>query len=198
MCRWGRRSRSRSEFGSTFARRLSNSLQSQDFGRLISNNDILNSPRGKTISYLYEDHRLLEGPDRSAGGVPADGPCRTGAGVRSRASRSWGRSPRPACGSAEPGAPPLNSGPGNIRDVNIWPSVQQAQKSFSMIAGDPMPIRTAASSRTAARSAADSNANLFIGSGGLCRDSVDDRGRPLGRLAPARPTRNRTPPGRVL
>src|ERR1017187_10548883 len=57
----------------------------------------------KTISYLHEDYRLLQGPDRSAGGVPADGPCRTGAAVRRRASRSWGLSPRPASRSAERG-----------------------------------------------------------------------------------------------
>src|SRR5260370_4339242 len=63
----------------------------------------LDAAAGKTISYLYEDHRLLEGPNRSPGRVPADGPYRTGAGVRRRASRSGGLSPRPACGSAERG-----------------------------------------------------------------------------------------------
>src|SRR5207253_2951610 len=64
---------------------------------------VLDTTRGKTISYPCEDHCLLQGPNRSAGRVPADGPCRTGAGVRRRASRSWGLSPRPACGSAERG-----------------------------------------------------------------------------------------------
>src|ERR1017187_2491602 len=41
---------------------------------------LLDTAGGKTISYLHEDYRLFQGPDRSSGRIPADGPCRTGAG----------------------------------------------------------------------------------------------------------------------
>ncbi len=61
----------------------------------------LDTSTGKTISYLYEDNHLLQGPNRSAGRVPADGPCRAWAGVRRRASRPWGLSLRPAFAPAE-------------------------------------------------------------------------------------------------
>src|ERR1022692_3339750 len=63
----------------------------------------LDTAAGKTISYLHEDYRLLQGPDRSAGRISTDGPYRTGAGVRRRACRSRGLPPRPACGSEERG-----------------------------------------------------------------------------------------------
>src|SRR5260370_15871597 len=36
---------------------------------------VLDIAAGKTISYVHEDYRLLQGPDRPAGRVPADGPC---------------------------------------------------------------------------------------------------------------------------
>jgi hypothetical protein len=35
---------------------------------------VLDTGMGKTISYFRENHRILQGPDRLAGGVPADGP----------------------------------------------------------------------------------------------------------------------------
>src|SRR5262245_51634986 len=58
----------------------------------------LDLARGKTVSYLYEDHRLLQRADRPAGRVPAHGSCRTGTGVRRRASRSWRLPAGPARG----------------------------------------------------------------------------------------------------
>src|ERR1039458_1731030 len=63
----------------------------------------LDTTIGKTVSYLHEDDRLLQGPNRPAGRVPADGPYRSGAGVQRQACRSWRLSPRPASGSAERG-----------------------------------------------------------------------------------------------
>jgi hypothetical protein len=76
------------------------------------------------------------------------------------------------------------------RDLNIWPSVQQTQKSFSTTAGDPIPVRTAVSRRTTALSAAERDANLFIGFGRLCRNGVDDGRRPLWSLVHQLPETN--------
>src|ERR1035438_7026432 len=75
-------------------------------------------------------------------------------------------------------------------DPNIWPSVQQTQKSFSTTAGDPMPVRTAVSCRTTALSATERDANLFIGFGRLCGNGVDDGRRPLWSLMHQLPETN--------
>ena len=57
---------------------------------------------GKTISYLHEDRRILQGPDRSAGRVTAGGPYRARPGVRRRASplSALGRGHRPEMSGA--------------------------------------------------------------------------------------------------
>jgi len=42
-------------------------------GRLPTPRFELATGGGKTISYLHEDHRLIQGPDRPSGGVSANG-----------------------------------------------------------------------------------------------------------------------------
>ena len=54
--------------------------------------------------------------------------------------------------------PPLKRGPGSVGLEKILWSVQQTQKSFSMIVAEPSRERAAASRKTVARSAAGSKA----------------------------------------